>query len=370
MLLQKINAATTDLYQKDFLLTWEKTGIDVETILAIANVLQDFRYQNISARCFDSGLAVSQFRDNSTPATRFSFVSAANMLGLTVQDLDELRPQNAGGETVRDTSVMISYLSDIIGIRDDRFPGNGNAYMQTVGKALDEAYAAGLLPQRPGIINLQSDIDHPTQSMADLMHLENTFGSLQALRGKKLAMTWAYSPGYDKSRSVPQGIIGLMTRVGMQVDLAYPEGYELLPEVVELAGSQAQKSGGSFRILNSMDEAFRDADIVYPINWAPLVMEQKTEPANFKDWECTEEKMKLTKEGKAVYMHSLPADITGVSCAEGEVTAPVFERYSDTLYKQAGYKPYIIAAMMLGNRFEKPAKVLERIFTERKRRVL
>ncbi len=377
-LLKKINTTPSGLYQKDFLLTWEKTHSELETILAVAEALKQLRDQNISARCFDSGLAISQFRDNST-RTRFSFASAANLLGLAVQDLDEGKSQIAHGETVRETSAMISFLSDIIGIRDDMFLGAGNAYMREVGAALDEAFADGVLPQRPGIINLQCDIDHPTQSMADLLHLKTVFGSLEQLKGKKIAMSWAYSPSYGKPLSVPQGIIGLLTRLGMRVDLAYPEGYGLIPEVVDLAANQAAASGGGFRVVNSMDEAFEDADIVYPKSWAPFqVMQRRTEllrgndheglkelekeclagNARFKDWECTEEKMRLTKEGNALYMHCLPADISGVSCKEGEVEASVFERYRIPLYKQAGFKPYIIAAMMLTNRFENPGKVL------------
>ena len=375
---KKAGKSPGGLFGKDFLLTWEKSIADLETILSVAEDLKMLRDHNISPRCFDSGLAISQFRDNST-RTRFSFASAANLLGLAVQDLDEGKSQIAHGETVRETSAMISFLSDIIGIRDDMFLGAGNTYMREVGAALDEAFADGVLPQRPGIINLQCDIDHPTQSMADLLHLKTVFGSLENLRGKKIAMTWAYSPSYGKPLSVPQGIIGLMTRMGMEVDLAYPEGYGLIPEVVELAGKQAGESGGRFRIVNSMDEAFRGADIVYPKSWAPFhVMQRRTEllrkndhpglkeleqeclanNGRFKHWECTEEKMKLTKAGNALYMHCLPADISGVSCTEGEVAATVFERFRVPLYKQAGFKPYIIAAMILANRFEDPGKVL------------
>jgi len=388
--LQKLDTTISNLYQKDFLLTWEKTYGELETILTIAETLKYLRDHNISTRCFDSGLAISQFRDNST-RTRFSFASAANLLGLAVQDLDEGKSQIAHGETVRETSAMISFLSDIIGIRDDMFLGAGNTYMREVGVALDEAFADGVLPQRPGIINLQCDIDHPTQSMADLLHLKTQFRSLEDLKGKKIAMTWAYSPSYGKPLSVPQGIIGLMTRFGMQVDLAYPKGYGLIPEVIEQAGKQADESGGSFRVVNSMEEAFRDADIVYPKSWAPFhVMQRRTElfrnndhdglkgleqeclanNARFKTWECTEEKMKLTREGKALYLHCLPADISGISCGEGEVTASVFERYRIPLYKQAGFKPYIIAAMMLANRFEKPADVLKKLATDHVKRMI
>jgi len=292
---------------------------------------------------------------------------------------------------VRETANMISFLTDIIGIRDDMFLGEGHTYMKEVGDALDDGFQHGVLPQRPGIVNLQCDIDHPTQSMADLLHLVNFYGGLENLKGKKIAMTWAYSPSYGKPLSVPQGIIGLMTRFGMEVDLAYPEGYTLIPEVVEMAGKQAAVSGGKFRVVNSMDEAFQNADIVYPKSWAPFaVMQRRTDllkksdkeglksleqeclanNARFKDWECTEEKMKLTKGGKALYMHCLPADISDISCKEGEVAASVFERYRIETYKEAGYKPYIIAAMILNNKFSNAAEVLENLYKTGKRRIL
>jgi len=378
-LIQEIKDKKSDLYQKDFLLSWKKTRDELDIILDVAEALKILHQNNISTRCFDSGLAISQFRDNST-RTRFSFASAANLLGLEVQDLDEGKSQISHGETVRETAVMISFLSEIIGIRDDMYLGEGNAYMREVGNALNDAFEQKVINQRPGIVNLQCDIDHPTQAMADLLHLKKTFGSLGNLKGKKIAMTWAYSPSYGKPLSVPQGIIGLMTRFGMEVELAYPEGYHLIPEITELAGKQAGKTGGSFRISHSMDEAFSNADIVYPKSWAPFtVMQQRTimlnnndtqglkelekicleNNAQFKDWECTEEKMKLTRNGNALYMHCLPADISGVSCAQGEVSSSVFDKYRTPLYKQAGFKPFVIAAMMLTNRFENPAALLE-----------
>jgi len=385
-----ISELDTNLFKKDFLLTWEKSEADLRAILEIANTLKLFRDQNISPRLFDTGLAVSIFRDNST-RTRFSYASAANLLGLAVQDMDETKSQIAHGETVRETANMISFLSDFIGIRDDMYLGEGNKYMREVGDALDEGFRKNVLPQRPGIINLQCDMDHPTQSMADLLHLKNYFGSLDALKGKKIAMSWAYSPSYGKPLSVPQGIIALMTRFGMQVELAYPEGYGLIPEIVDLAGKQAQTSGGSFIIRNSMEEAVKDADIVYPKSWAPFhIMQQRTEllknkdvtglgeleksclanNAKFKNWEYDEAKMKLTKNQNALYMHCLPADISGVSCKNGEVQAETFEKYRLQTYIEAGYKPYIIAAMMLANRFENPAKVLENMVKRNRERVV
>lgn len=379
--IEKLEKITNDLYQKDFLLTWEKSDADLKLILDLAILLKQMRDQNISPKVFDSGLAVSIFRDKST-RTRFSFASAANLLGLNVQDMDEEKSQIAHGETVRETANMISFLTDIIGIRDDIFLGEGNKYMREVGAALDDGFKNGVLPSRPGIVNLQCDMDHPTQSLADLAHLRQHFGSLDNLRGKKMVMSWAYSPSYGKPMSVPQGIIALLSRYGMNIELAYPEGYELIPEVVDLARLNTEKSGGSFTISHLMTSAVKDADIVYPKSWAPYqVMQQRTEllknsdkegllnlekscleqNAKHRDWEYDAEKMGLTKNGNALYMHCLPADISGVSCASGEVSADVFEKYRLLTYKEAGYKPYVIAAMIFANKFVNPGTMLRKI---------
>ncbi|HAF30258.1 MAG TPA: knotted carbamoyltransferase YgeW [Bacteroidales bacterium] len=387
--IEKLSLLKTDLYKKDFLLTWEKSQEDLKAVLEVAEILKEMRDNNISPRVFDSGLAISNFRDNST-RTRFSFASASNLLGCEVQDLDEEKSQIAHGETVRETANMISFLSDFIGIRDDMFLGEGNTYMREVGDALDEGFANGVLPSRPGIVNLQCDMDHPTQSMADLMHLQKEFGSLENLKGKKIVMSWAYSPSYGKPLSVPQGIIALMSRYGMNIELAYPEGYGLIPEIVNIARNNAKQSGGSFNISHSMEDAMKDADIVYPKSWAPFhIMQQRTEllknadkeglkaleqtclanNAKFKNWEYDEAKMKLTKNQDALYMHCLPADISGVSCKEGEVNADVFEKYRIRTYLEAGFKPYIIAAMMFTNKFEDPSEVLHNILKRNTKRV-
>ncbi len=368
-----------DMYLNDFFLTWEKTDDEIQGVFQVAELLRKMRENNISSKIFDSGLGISLFRDNST-RTRFSFASACNLLGLTVQDLDEGKSQIAHGETVRETANMISFMADVIGIRDDMYIGKGNTYMREVSGFVKQGYDDGVLEQRPTLVNLQCDIDHPTQSMADMLHIIKEFGGVENLKGKKIAMTWAYSPSYGKPLSVPQGVIGLMTRFGMDVTLAHPEGYEVMSEVEEVAKKNAAASGGSFTKTNSMKEAFKDADIVYPKSWAPYAaMEKRTvmygnndfdgiktlekellaQNAQHKDWECTEEMMSLTKDKKALYLHCLPADITGVSCAEGEVAASVFDRYREPLYKEAGNKPYIIAAMILLSKVKDPAAVLK-----------
>ncbi len=379
--LQALKKLDVHTYNQDFLLTWEKTDDEIAALMLIAEILFEMHRKKKSFNMFDSGLAISIFRDNST-RTRFSFASAVNALGLGLSELDEVKSQLAHGETVRETANMISFLAEVIGIRDDMFLGEGNKYMRKVSSAVQEGFDQGVLHQRPAVINLQCDIDHPTQTCADLLHLKNHFGSLKALRGKKIAMTWAYSPSYGKPLSVPQGIIGLLTRFGMEVTLAYPEGYDLLPDVIDVATKNSRPSNGSFKIVDNMEAAFQDADIVYPKSWAPFqVMQQRTEllkkndreglqvlekeclanNARFKNWECDETKMKLTKNGDALYMHCLPADISGVSCEQGEVSKNIFEKYRLATYHEAGYKPFIIAAMIVMTRIKNFQKELSKM---------
>lgn len=370
-----------NMYKNDFYWTWDKTDEELAAVFAVADALRDLRERNKSTRVFDSGLGISIFRDNST-RTRFSFASACNLLGLEEQVLDEKVSQIAHGETVRETANMVSFMADVIGIRDDMFIGEGHKYQKTFIDALEEGYRDGILEQRPTLVNLQCDVDHPTQCMADILHVIHHFGGVENLKGKKVAMTWAYSPSYGKPLSVPQGVIGLFTRFGMDVTLAHPEGYEVMPEIEEIARKNAEATGGSFRKSNSMQEAFKDADIVYPKSWAPFAaMEERTKlyqagdkagidaleqrllahNAEHKDWACTEDMMKLTREGKALYLHCLPADISGLSCTEGEVDNSVFERYRVPLYKQASYKPYIIAAMIFLAKVKDPVSALMKL---------
>jgi knotted carbamoyltransferase YgeW len=368
-------------YGKDFLLTWEKSENELRAVVALAELFSEMHKAGKSFRVFDTGLAISIFRDNST-RTRFSFASAANSLGLGLADLDEEKSQIVHGETVRETANMISFLAEVIGIRDDMYLGEGNRYMREVAKAVQEGFEQGVLHRRPTVVNLQCDIDHPTQSLADLVHLKRHFGSLEKLRGKKIAMSWAYSPSYGKPLSVPQGIIGLMTRFGMDVTLAHPDGYGLIPDVVELAKKNSAKCSGKFEVVSSMEDAFRGADVVYPKSWAPYAVMQRRTPllqkgdrdglkalekeclannARFKNWECDGKKMKLTKGGKALYLHCLPADISGVSCVQGEVSAAVFEKYRIATYREASFKPFVIAAMIFLARVKSPLAALGKL---------
>lgn len=384
-LLSALAELKTDRHNNDFLLSWRYGQDTIRSVLLATEALRTLWAEGLSTRVFDTGMAISIFRDQST-RTRYSFRAACNLLGLATEELNEETSQIKHGETVRETAAMLSFCTDVIGIRDDMFIDRGHKYMTEVSSSVQESYDAKILRRRPALINLQCDLDHPTQSLSDLSHLTEYFGGLDALRGKKLAMSWAYSPSYGKPLSVPQGVISLMPRFGMDVVLAHPPGYELMDEPLTAAQRFAKESGGSFSVVNSMEEAFEGADVVYPKSWAPLnVMKRRTElldagdhaalgsleqealeqNAEHRSWECDEDLMAKTKNGKALYMHCLPADVSGVSCERGEVSESVFDRYRLHTYREASYKPFVIAAMILLTRFEEPSQVL-RACMERK----
>lgn len=369
------------MYLNDFFLTWDKSDEEIQAVLQTAEILRSMRKANISPKIFDSGLGVSIFRDKST-RTRYSFAGACNFLGLGMVDMDHEKTQIVHNGTLHESANMISFLTEVIGVRDDLFLGEGNRAQKALAESVYQGYVEWVLPQRPTIINLQCDIDHPTQTLSDVMHLSLYYDGLENLKGKKIAVTWAYSPSCINPLSVPQGLIGLMTRFGMDVVLAHPQGYTLLPEVEELAKINAMKSGGAFERVGTMAEAFDGADIVYPKNWAPFsVMEERTQlltagntqgladlenrcleqSREFMDWACTDSMMGCTKGGGAVYMHCLPADISAVNCEHGEVSAMVYDRNRLPLYLQAGLKPYVIAAMIFLGKVKSPAEKLMEI---------
>ncbi len=143
--------------------------------------------------------------------------------------------QISHGETPADTGRILGSMGHGICIRHDLVSERRQQYMRDMSAAVD-------VP----IINMQCDVDHPTQTLADLMTMRENFGN--DLAGKKIAVSWAYAPSYAKPLSVPQGLITLMTRFGMHVSLAHPPGYNLIERTVEAAKSNAAESGGSFEI--------------------------------------------------------------------------------------------------------------------------
>lgn len=399
-LIEKIRPLNVNLKNKDWLRTWDMSTNELRATYLAAEVLEKFTKANIDCTAFRGSIAVCEFRDNST-RTRFSFFKACTLLGLQPVELDVNKSQIAHGETVRETAAMISFLSEIMAIRDDKYIHEGHEYQAKVAGYLQEAYDDKVLDRRTTVLNLQCDQDHPTQSMSDLVHIIKHFGGEENLKGKKICMSWAYSPSYGKPLSVAQSIINLLPRFGANVYLAYPEGYDLLPEIVEQAKKGAAEGNGSLTITHNMDEALKDAEVIYCKSWAPYnILEKKRDliragkgdsqemkdmeaeglkiNATHKDWTVTDAKMKLTKPTyshifnkqlpEAMYMHCLPADISGLSCQAGEVDQDVFERHRVGTYLEAKNKPFVQAAMILITRFDDVAQVLQGMIDRQSKR--
>ena len=238
------------------------------------------------------------FFDKST-RTRNSFEAGATQLGAHAHFISAETSQVAHGESPKDMGIILSSYGHAIAIRHDLVPGEGNSYMRSVAEHA-----------KVPVLNMQCDVDHPFQTLADLMTIREEFG--KNLRGLKIAVSWAYAPSYAKPMSVPQGLITLMPRFGIDVVLAHPPEYSLMKSEVEYAKKVAKDNGTTFEIVNNMDDAFEHADLVYPKSWGIESLFHKPEEAlkiskNYKNWICDEKKMSIANRN-AIYMHCLPAD--------------------------------------------------------------
>lgn len=369
MILPLDGGALSKLHGRSLLTTQEWPLGDIETLVALAERFEALDRAGRLRPLLAGELAYALFFDNST-RTKSAWAGAAARLGMQPVIVDGSSTQVAHGETAQETGTMLGMNAHALGIRHDLILGEGNAFMRDVKQGLDDYLAATDDRRVVPIVNLQCDVDHPTQSLADLVWLREHFGG--ELRGKKIAVSWAYSPSYAKPLSVPQGLITLLTRFGAHVTLARPDGYRLLDEPVAAAHKNAAETGGSFRVVDSMDTAFEGAHAVYPKSWGPYeLMRERVEAnrrgdktalldiekralernARHRDWICDARRMGLTRD--ALYMHCLPADIGA------EVSSDVMERFRVAVARQANKKVYVIMALLAGAKVSDLAQRLD-----------
>jgi ornithine carbamoyltransferase len=320
----------TTLRGKDYIATQDWTSEELETALDVASSLKRSFALGESTRLLPDKTLFMIFFDKST-RTRNAFEAGMTQLGGHAHDLTPDVMQISHGESAKDTGIILSRYGHGIAIRHDLEPGAGDTYMRDVARFAD-------VP----VINLQSDVDHPTQTIADLMTIREKFR--EGTRGLKIAVSWAYAPSYAKPMSVPQGLIWLMTRFGMDVTLAHPPEYKLMSPIVQDARRNAQESGGSFHIVDDMDAAFEGADIVYPKSWGIEELFSQPEEAlaisaRYRDWICDARRMRLAKP-QAIYMHCLPAD------RGYEVTDEVIDGPQSVVYDEAENRLHTAKALM------------------------
>ena len=307
------------LVGRDYIETLDWTVEEIDVALAVAGELKTAFHNGVPHRLLPDKTLFMLFLDKST-RTRNAFESGMTQLGGHAIYLDAEKTQVAHGESPKDMGIILSRYGHGLAIRHDLAPYEGNVWMREIAKWAD-------IP----LINLQCDVDHPTQTLADLMTLREQRG--EDLRGLKVAVSWAFAPSYAKPLSVPQGLATLLPRFGIDIVLAHPKGFELMPEVLERAEAAAAEGGATITYTDDMDEAFAGADVVYPKSWGRIdaFSDEKTalsESAEFKDWICDSRRMSLAKPD-ALYMHCLPAD------RGTEVTDEVIDGSQSVVYDEA-----------------------------------
>ncbi len=315
---------------RDYIETSDFTNDELELLLETSAELKQKFKSGISHKTLEDKTIFLFFFDKST-RTRNSFEAGITQLGGHAHFIEAGSSQVAHGESPKDMGIILSSYGHSIAIRHDLFPGEGNTYIREVARWAE-------VP----VINMQCDIDHPCQTLSDLMTLREHFG--QDLRGKKLAISWAYAPSYAKPMSVPQGLITLMTRFGMDIVLAHPPEYKLIDSALKKAKSFADKYNSKFEVVDNMDAAFENADIVYPKSWGIEKLFQQPEEAlaisaRYKDWICNEKRMELANP-EAIYMHCLPAD------RGNEVTDAVIDGPQSVVYQEAENRLHTCKAIM------------------------
>lgn len=328
----------TLLRGKDWIETVDWTKEELETVLEVSKYLKIKFALGEEHRLLQDKTLFMLFFEQST-RTRNSTEAAMTQLGGHAHDLTPDKLQISHGETPKDTGRVLSRYGHGIAIRNC-FYGIGNKYIREVAAEAD-------IP----VINLQCDVDHPCQSIADLMTIQEKF-STNSLKGLKIAVCWTYAPAYARPLSVPQGLITLLPRFGADITLAYPPEFKLMPRTVEAAERFSKETGASFKIVHDMDEAFKDADVVYPKSWGchQFLAEQNIPEEEkkrvgmeylnkYKDWVCTSKRMSLAKK-HAIYMHPLPAD------RGFEVEDEVIDGPQSVVFDQAENRLHTIKAIL------------------------
>ncbi len=319
----------TDLRGRDLIGDLDFSKEEVETVMEVAFDLKRKRALGEShAYLRDKVLAMLFFF--SSTRTRGSFEAGMAQLGGHAAFIDSKTTQISHGDTPKEIGEIFGRYFDGIAIRNVDW-GIGNGYINAVAKA-----------SRVPILNMQCDIYHPFQILADLMTILEKKG--RDLRRKKMVVSWAYAASYQKPLSVPQSLILQMTRFGMDVVLAAPPEYKLMPDIMQQAKDNARKFNVGFEVTDNMDEAFKSADIVYPKSWGCTLTTTDTDEMTkiskkYESWICDSRKMKLAKPD-AIYMHCLPAD------RNIEVSDEVIDGPNSVVYDEAENRMHAQKAVM------------------------
>ncbi len=319
---------TTDLKGRDFLSTQDWSVEELETLFRLAAELKQAKQEGRYERLLDMKTLYMIFFDSST-RTRNSFETGMTQLGGHAIYLSPDKMQISHGENAKDTANVLSRYGEAIAIRHCLY-GEGNAYLNEVAEHAD-------VP----VLSMQCDVYHPCQILADYLTIRENFTDT---RGLKLGVAWTSAPNYVRPLSVPQSLILMMPRFGIDVTLAYPPEFRLMPEIEEQARANAEAGGASFEITHEFESAFEGADVVVPKSWGPLLTTQDTAEGlelieKYPEWRCTSEHMALGRD-EMIYMHPLPAD------RGREVSNEVIDGPQSVVYDEAENRLHVQKALM------------------------
>ena len=315
----------TNLRGRDLIGDLDFSKEEVETVMEVAFDLKRQRALNIPHPLLRDKVLAMLFFFTST-RTRGSFEAGMAQLGGHAAFIENKTTQIAHGDTAMEIGEIYGRYFDAIAIRHCDWQ-LGNSYLNDVAKS-----------SRAPVLNMQCDIFHPFQCLADLMTIIEKKG--RDLKKKKVVVSWAYASSYLKPISVPQSLILQLPRFGMDVVLSYPKEFSLMPDIVDEAKAQAKRFNTGFEIVHDMDEGCRDADVVYAKSWGPLLTtadpkEGKALQDSYVDWIMDERRMKLAKTD-AIYMHPLPAD-RNIEVTDGVITGEnsvVYDQAENRLHAQ------------------------------------
>jgi N-acetylornithine carbamoyltransferase len=314
----------TNLRGRDLISLQDWTKEEIDTIFEVAARLKLDRALGVPHPLLRDKVLAMLFFFSST-RTRASFEAGIAQLGGHGQFIEAKTTQIAHGDTAKEIGEILGRYNDGIAIRNVDW-GVGNAYMQDVAAA-----------SRVPVLNMQCDLYHPFQVLADLLTIKEKLGDP---RGRTLSVSWAYAKSYQKPMSVPQDLIQLATRFGMNVRLVHPPEYRLMPGIVEQANRNARASGGSLELMDDFDAGMTGSDVVYAKSWGPLLTATNDEEgaaigARYTDWIADERRIGLAG-ADAIYMHPLPAD-RNVEVADAVIDGPrsvVYDEAENRLHVQ------------------------------------
>lgn len=325
----------TNLKGRDFISLKDYCKEDMETILDLAFELK-VKIASGQPTPLLAGKNLGLLFCTASTRTRISFETAMSQLGGHAQYYAPEHLQlGAVGETWVDTAEVMSRYLDGLVVRIVKVPQLGELKYGETRQILNTIADHAAIP----VLSAADDQEHPCQVMADVMTLIEKFGT--DYKQKKLALVWVcnrrgVTPGIAQSMAIAAGTLG------MRLTLAHPEGYDLDPNYINHAKSLAKDSGGTIEIVHNIEDAVKDASVIYSKGWGAIgktVAEDLKIREPLVHWCIRKEHFDQAKQ-EAVFMNAMPLE------RERDATSDVVDGPRSIIYDQAENRLHAQKAIM------------------------